>query len=75
MRSPETRIAVAVRELVDNPETPAGDMYRHVLSIAEKPLLEVVLHRNHHNQTHTAQQLGINRNTLRKRAKTLGVKL
>ena len=39
----------------------------------EKPLLESVLTRVRGNQTHAAEMLGINRNTLRKRLGELAI--
>ena len=45
-----------------------------VISCVEKPLLEVVLHRVDGNQTHAAELLGMNRNTLRKKMKEYGIK-
>ena len=43
------------------------DLYDRVLQQVEKPLLEVVMQKNHGNQSQTARMLGINRNTLRKK--------
>jgi Fis family transcriptional regulator len=45
----------------------ASGVYDMVINCVEKPLLESVLHRVQGNQTHAAQMLGINRNTLRKK--------
>ena len=47
-------------------EKPAA-IYDMVLKSIEKPMLEVVLAKAGNNQTVTAQMLGINRNTLRKK--------
>ena len=44
-------------------------MYDMVLSVVEKPLLEVVMTRAEGNQSRAAEWLGINRNTLRKQAR------
>lgn len=52
----------------------ASRVYDMVISCVEKPLLESVLHRVKGNQTHAAEMLGINRNTLRKKLKTHGIK-
>lgn len=49
-------------------------VYDMVINCVEKPLLEAVLHRVRGNQTHAADMLGINRNTLRKKMKTHGIK-
>jgi Fis family transcriptional regulator len=49
-------------------------VYDMVISCVEKPLLESVLHRVRGNQTHAADMLGINRNTLRKKMKAHGIK-
>jgi Fis family transcriptional regulator len=45
-----------------------------VIHSVEKPLLESVLHRVRGNQTHAAEMLGINRNTLRKKMRVHGIK-
>ena len=52
----------------------ARGVYDMVINCVEKPLLEAVLHRVQGNQTHAAQMLGINRNTLRKKMKAHGIK-
>ena len=52
----------------------ARGVYGMVINCVEKPLLETVLHRLQGNQSHAAQVLGINRNTLRKKMKTHGIK-
>ena len=52
----------------------ACGVYDMVINCVEKPLLESVLHRVQGNQTHAAQMLGMNRNTLRKKMKAHGIK-
>jgi Fis family transcriptional regulator, factor for inversion stimulation protein len=52
----------------------ARGVYDMVIGCVEKPLLESVLHKVRGNQTHAAQMLGINRNTLRKKMKAHGIK-
>ena len=52
----------------------ARGVYDMVINCVEKPLLESVLTRVSGNQTHAAQMLGINRNTLRKKMKAHGIK-
>jgi Fis family transcriptional regulator len=42
-------------------------MYDMLISVVEKPLLEVVMQRAENNQSKAAQWLGLNRNTLRKK--------
>lgn len=75
----ENEIARCVRRTVDgyfrdlDGEKPAA-IYDMVLSCVEKPLIEVVLHRVGGNQTQAAELLGLNRNTLRKKIKTYGIK-
>jgi Fis family transcriptional regulator, factor for inversion stimulation protein len=54
-------------------EQPASDVYDMVLSAVEKPMLQVVMHRADSNQSHAAEMLGINRNTLRKKLQQHGL--
>jgi Fis family transcriptional regulator len=51
----------------------ARGVYDMVINCVEKPLLESVLHRVQGNQTHAAEMLGINRNTLRKKLQQHGL--
>jgi Fis family transcriptional regulator, factor for inversion stimulation protein len=75
----ETDLMRSVRRAVDgyfrdlDGERPCG-VYEMVISCVERPLIEAVLTRVDGNQTHAAQMLGINRNTLRKKMKTHGIK-
>jgi Fis family transcriptional regulator len=68
----ENELSRCVRKAIENyfrdldGEKP-GAIYDMVLRCVEKPLLESVLHRAKGNQTHAAQMLGLNRNTLRKK--------
>jgi len=50
-----------------------GQLYEHVLALVERPLLEAVLARCGGNQVRAAAILGINRNTLRKKMRALGI--
>ena len=75
----ETEMARMVRRAIDgyfrdlDGEKPCH-VYDMVINSVEKPLLESVLHRVRGNQTHAAEMLGINRNTLRKKMKAHGIK-
>jgi Fis family transcriptional regulator len=75
----ENEIARCVRRTLDgyfrdlDGERPAA-IYDMVISCVEKPLIEVVLHRVGGNQTQAAELLGMNRNTLRKKIRTYGIK-
>ena len=75
----ETDLARSVRRAIDgyfrdlDGEKPSS-VYEMVISCVERPLLEAVLTRVDRNQTHAAQLLGINRNTLRKKMKAHGIK-
>jgi two-component system nitrogen regulation response regulator GlnG len=51
-----------------------GDIYDMVIQRVEKPLLTLVLRKTEGNQVRAAQLLGINRNTLRKKIKELGIR-
>jgi Fis family transcriptional regulator len=44
-----------------------------VVSTVEKPILEAVMMRADGNQSHAAEMLGINRNTLRKKLQQHGL--
>lgn len=54
-------------------EQPASDVYNMVLSAVEKPMLQIVMQRADSNQSHAAEMLGINRNTLRKKLQQHGL--
>jgi len=54
-------------------EKPCCGMYDMVMDCVEKPLLEMVLEHVGGNQTHAAEMLGINRNTLRKKMQQHGI--
>jgi Fis family transcriptional regulator len=43
------------------------DVYDMIVTVVERPLLEVVMQRAEGNQSRAAQWLGLNRNTLRKK--------
>ena len=65
-------IAECVRDnlegyLVDLGRNEPGGMYDMLISVVEKPLLEVVMQRTDNNQSKAALWLGLNRNTLRKK--------
>ncbi|HIE40519.1 MAG TPA: Fis family transcriptional regulator [Thiomicrorhabdus sp.] len=44
-----------------------SNLHDMVIQQVEKPLIAFVLNKHNYNQTQTAQTLGINRNTLRKK--------
>ena len=51
----------------------ASNIYDMVVMTVEKPILQVVMSRADGNQSHAAQMLGINRNTLRKKLQEHGL--
>ena len=51
------------------------DVYSSVISIVEKPLIQMALMETNFNQVKAADLLGINRNTLRKKIKELDVRI
>jgi two-component system nitrogen regulation response regulator GlnG len=53
---------------------PSANLYELVLTLVERPLLMAVLHETGGNQLRAAALLGINRNTLRKKLRALGLK-
>lgn len=50
-----------------------GRLYKYILALVEKPLLEDILKRTKGNQLKTAKILGINRNTIRSKIRKLGI--
>lgn len=75
----ENEMARMVRKAIDGyfrdlDGEKACRVYDMVINCVEKPLLENVLNRVRGNQSHAAQMLGINRNTLRKKMKVHGIK-
>lgn len=52
-----------------------GLVYKTVLEIIERPLIEHILERTEGNQLKAARILGINRNTMRAKIKKLGIKV
>jgi len=52
-----------------------GLLYKSVLEVIEKPMLESVLQKTEGNQVKAAKILGINRNTLRSKIKKLGIQI
>ncbi len=55
------------RYLDDLKGIPPNDIYQMVLSVVEKPMLELVMAHAKQNQSLATSYLGINRNTLRKK--------
>jgi len=54
---------------------PAGEIYEPLINEIEKPLIERVLKITKGNQIKAAELLGLNRNTLRKKIRELGVEV
>lgn len=54
---------------------PMHNLYEMIIQMAERPLIKLVLKENRYNQIKTANILGINRNTLRKKIKELNISL
>ena len=51
-----------------------GALYKSILEVIEKPLIEHILERTAGNQLKAARILGLNRNTIRAKIKKLGIK-
>ncbi|MGQ0742588.1 MAG: nitrogen regulation protein NR(I) [Alphaproteobacteria bacterium] len=54
---------------------PATGLYQHVVDAVERPLIALALEAARGNQIRAAQMLGLNRNTLRKKMRELGIVL
>ena len=52
-----------------------NNLYKAIVSLVEKPLIESILEKTGGNQIRAAGLLGINRNTLHTKIKKLGIKV
>jgi two-component system nitrogen regulation response regulator GlnG len=68
----KTKVLELEKELFIEKE---GILYRSILQIVEKPLIENILERTDGNQLKAARILGLNRNTLRTKIKRLGINI
>jgi two-component system nitrogen regulation response regulator GlnG len=68
----ESRLKSFLSQLSDVEMT---DLYSTILPMTERPLLKLVLKKTGNNQIRAAKLLGINRNTLRKKIRELGIRL
>jgi len=50
-----------------------GEVYKAIMEMVERPLIEYALGRTGGNQLMAARILGINRNTIRSKAKKFGI--
>jgi two-component system nitrogen regulation response regulator GlnG len=57
------------------PDLPPAGLYDRVLAEVERPLIQLALKATKGNQIRAAAMLGINRNTLRKKIQTLGLRV
>ncbi len=64
------RLSSVVAALADGGES---DFYEHTIRSVEKPLLELVLRETGGNQVQASRLLGMNRNTLRRKLRELGI--
>jgi two-component system nitrogen regulation response regulator GlnG len=69
----ERLVATALPDLVAERDRCPRGLYRHVIERVERPLLRHALEVAGGNQIKAARLLGINRNTLRKRLRALGL--
>lgn len=68
----EERISRTVAEMKLDPRS-NGHLYQDVINVVERTLLSAALEKTKHVQLQTARFLGINRNTLRRKMKDLGI--
>jgi len=68
----EDRLSRMIAEMKVDPRS-KGRLYDEVLRVVEKTLLKSALEKTKHVQLKTARFLGINRNTLRRKIKELGI--
>jgi DNA-binding protein Fis len=70
MVSLEDKVIELERSLYDEKK---GSLYKAIMDVVEKPLIEFALERTEGNQMKAARILGINRNTIRVKIKRLGI--
>ena len=68
----EDRLGRMITEMKVDPRS-NGQLYDDVLGVVERTLLKSALEKTRHVQSKTARFLGINRNTLRRKIKELGI--
>ncbi len=69
-RTLRDHVANAMANYFDSLEgQPPVDLYNLVMSEVEPPLLQAVMKQTRNNQSRTAEMLGLNRGTLRKKLK------
>ena len=68
----EDRLSRMIAEMKVDPRS-NGRLYDDVLTVVERTLLKSALEKTKHVQSKTARFLGINRNTLRRKIKELGI--
>lgn len=67
-------LAKAIEEVEDFfMQEKEGDLYKFLLAVIEKPLIEKVLYKTEGNQFKAAKILGINRNTLHTKIQKLKI--
>jgi two-component system nitrogen regulation response regulator GlnG len=69
----ERLIATTLPDLISERDHGSRGLYRRVIERVERPLLRHALQMAGGNQLKAARLLGINRNTLRKRLRALGL--
>ena len=67
------KLAAFVESAGDGGGGADGDLYRTVLALVERPLIELALEHTQGNQVRAAKLLGLNRNTLHARLEALGI--
>ena len=72
---PEEIVGRMVRALRAHTANQSRDLHEQIMARVEKCLLEDVLEANGHVQTRSAQELGLSRNTLRRKMKDYGIPL
>ncbi len=72
----EDMITARLKPFVDKTDhRDKQDLYGFIMPYMERPLIQLVLDKTRGNQVQAAEILGINRNTLRKKIKELGIRL
>ena len=69
----EERICLMIRDILSRNDFKDGVIYEEVIQKIEKPLFEILLEKHSGKQIAAARELGINRNTLKRKMDAMNI--